>query len=340
MSDHTNKQFDAEMEAIRTGVLTMGGLVEKQLTRAIGALENGRPRGPDRRGRRRRARRSTRCRSHIDQQCAQIIARRQPAAIDLRMVLTIDQDRQRPRAHRRRDQEDRLQGGQRRERPARARALSTTWCARPASRSACCSMALDAFARLDVDAAAEIDRPRRRDRRRVRRDPAPADQLHDGGPAHDQPRSRSCSWRSRSSASATTRRTSPRPSCRSSRATTCATRSAAADPRGGRRERSDADDPRRRGRAGDPRAAEGQPRRRRLRRRGRLDAEAAQGADPARAARPRAARLDAARAVRPRACASSCAPTRARASCRSSWSRRAATKPTASPDSRPGSTTT
>ena len=35
--DHTNKQFDTEMEAIRSGVLSMGGMVEKQLTRAIDA---------------------------------------------------------------------------------------------------------------------------------------------------------------------------------------------------------------------------------------------------------------------------------------------------------------
>ena len=39
MSDHTNKQFDAEMERIRSGVLSMGGIVEQQLTRAIDALE-------------------------------------------------------------------------------------------------------------------------------------------------------------------------------------------------------------------------------------------------------------------------------------------------------------
>ena len=35
MSDHTHKQFDAEMEEIRSGVMAMGGLVETQLARAI-----------------------------------------------------------------------------------------------------------------------------------------------------------------------------------------------------------------------------------------------------------------------------------------------------------------
>ena len=43
MSDHTSRQFDAEMEAIRTGVLSMGGLVEKQLSRAISALQDEEP---------------------------------------------------------------------------------------------------------------------------------------------------------------------------------------------------------------------------------------------------------------------------------------------------------
>ena len=39
MNEHTNKQFDAEMEGIRSGVLSMGGIVEQQLIRAIEALE-------------------------------------------------------------------------------------------------------------------------------------------------------------------------------------------------------------------------------------------------------------------------------------------------------------
>ena len=39
MNEHTHKQFDTEMEAIRSGVLAMGGLVESQLRRAIALLE-------------------------------------------------------------------------------------------------------------------------------------------------------------------------------------------------------------------------------------------------------------------------------------------------------------
>ena len=63
MSDHTHKQFDAEMEAIRSGVLAMGGLVETQLTRAIALLEGEDDDAVADAGRRRRAGRSTRCRS-------------------------------------------------------------------------------------------------------------------------------------------------------------------------------------------------------------------------------------------------------------------------------------
>src|SRR5512140_1165718 len=88
MSDHTNKQFDAEMEGIRSGVLSMGGMVEKQLTRAIGALESSDDAelldavGADEQA-------INQLQITMDQQCAPIIARRQPTAVDLRMVLTV-----------------------------------------------------------------------------------------------------------------------------------------------------------------------------------------------------------------------------------------------------------
>ena len=86
--DHTHKQFDVEMEGIRSGVLSMGGMVEKQLTRAIAALGQDDDShlldavGADEAV-------INQLQISIDQQCAQIIARRQPAAVDLRMVLTV-----------------------------------------------------------------------------------------------------------------------------------------------------------------------------------------------------------------------------------------------------------
>src|SRR5438034_2114176 len=86
--DHTNKQFDVEMEGIRSGVLSMGGMVEKQLTRAIKALAQEDDAdlldavGADEAA-------INQLQITIDQQCAQIIAKRQPTAVDLRMVLTV-----------------------------------------------------------------------------------------------------------------------------------------------------------------------------------------------------------------------------------------------------------
>jgi phosphate transport system protein len=88
MTEHTHKQFDAEMELIRGGVLAMGGLVEKQLTRALAALGDSEPPdlidavGADEQA-------VNRMQMEIDQQCTQIIAKRQPAAIDLRMIMTV-----------------------------------------------------------------------------------------------------------------------------------------------------------------------------------------------------------------------------------------------------------
>jgi len=89
MSEHTHKQFDAEMEAIRSGVLAMGGLVETQLGRAIELLDDGDEEEGlvDQVGA--TEQQINQMQMTIDQQCSQIIAKRQPAAIDLRMILTI-----------------------------------------------------------------------------------------------------------------------------------------------------------------------------------------------------------------------------------------------------------
>lgn len=86
-AEHTSKQFDAELEALRARVLQMGGLVEEQIRLALEALVAGdfdlcttvenndhRVNGLE---------------VSLDEDCSTIIARRQPAAGDLRMIMTV-----------------------------------------------------------------------------------------------------------------------------------------------------------------------------------------------------------------------------------------------------------
>jgi phosphate transport system protein len=87
MPDHTLKQFDAELEALRARVLQMGGLVEEQIVRAMDSLANGNVQMA--------ARvveddhRVNALELAIDEECSTIIARRQPAAVDLRMLMMV-----------------------------------------------------------------------------------------------------------------------------------------------------------------------------------------------------------------------------------------------------------
>jgi phosphate transport system protein len=86
-SEHTYKQFDTDLENMRARVLQMGGLVEQQITQAMEALVNADFILAD----------QVIANDHlvnalevgIDEDCAQIIARRQPTASDLRMVMTV-----------------------------------------------------------------------------------------------------------------------------------------------------------------------------------------------------------------------------------------------------------
>lgn len=41
LNKHISGQFNAELESIRTQVMTMGGMVEQQLSDAITAMHNG-----------------------------------------------------------------------------------------------------------------------------------------------------------------------------------------------------------------------------------------------------------------------------------------------------------
>lgn len=87
MPEHTLKQFDTELEEIRSQVLQMGGLVEEQITRAIEALISGNA------GLAQRVmdddHRVNALEVQIDEECSTVIARRQPAAKDLRMIMTV-----------------------------------------------------------------------------------------------------------------------------------------------------------------------------------------------------------------------------------------------------------
>ena len=154
MTEHTIKQFDADMGTIRSGVLAMGGLVEKQLSRAIEELETEAAEsavdevGAD-------EKQINQMQVQIDHQCMQIIAKRQPAAVDLRMVLTIVKitndlerigDEVKKIAYKAASAEsDKL---------VRVRFYDVVRSLALAQRML--RMALDAFARLDVNAAAEI----------------------------------------------------------------------------------------------------------------------------------------------------------------------------------------
>ena len=87
VSEHASKQYDLDLDSIRSRVLQMGGMVESQIRRALEALANGdralidqviaddhRVNGME---------------VALDGDCSQVIVRRQPAANDLRMILAI-----------------------------------------------------------------------------------------------------------------------------------------------------------------------------------------------------------------------------------------------------------
>jgi phosphate transport system protein len=87
MTEHTYKQFNVELEEIRSGVLQMGGLVESQVKNALEGLRTGdltlldQVIDEDQR--------VNLMQKELDDECNHIIAKRQPAAIDLRLVMTV-----------------------------------------------------------------------------------------------------------------------------------------------------------------------------------------------------------------------------------------------------------
>ncbi|PSW11035.1 phosphate transport system regulatory protein PhoU [Photobacterium sanctipauli] len=84
---HISGQFNAELESIRTHVLAMGGLVEQQLADALKAMHK-----QDAELARRVIKDDHKVNAMevaIDEACTRIIAKRQPTASDLRLVIAI-----------------------------------------------------------------------------------------------------------------------------------------------------------------------------------------------------------------------------------------------------------
>jgi phosphate transport system protein len=86
MTQHISKEFDKELEAIRSNVLELGGIVEGMVQTAVLGLESGNlsllKEVTE------REKQVNNLEIDIDDRCNHVIARRQPTAYDLRFVLT------------------------------------------------------------------------------------------------------------------------------------------------------------------------------------------------------------------------------------------------------------
>jgi phosphate transport system protein len=155
MSDHTSKQFHSELEAVRSSVLQMGGLVEAQILSAVECIASGDMVEMDRVIANDKA--VNRMEVDLDERCSNIIARRQPTAGDLRMLMTVVKmitDLERIG-----DEAEKIARMARMIHEANKAHLPRIELAHMASVAvAMLRKALDAFARLDVLAAAQVVR--------------------------------------------------------------------------------------------------------------------------------------------------------------------------------------
>lgn len=87
LTHHISQQFNAELEDVRSHLLAMGGLVEKQVNDAVNALIDADS------GLAQQVReiddQINQMERNIDEECVRILARRQPAASDLRLIISI-----------------------------------------------------------------------------------------------------------------------------------------------------------------------------------------------------------------------------------------------------------
>ena len=87
LTAHISRRFNQDIEGLRSSVLSMGGLVEAQLSRAIAAIVSGdsdlglKVANNDYK--------VNRLEVDIDEECSRILATRSPAASDLRLIVAI-----------------------------------------------------------------------------------------------------------------------------------------------------------------------------------------------------------------------------------------------------------
>ncbi len=87
LNRHISGQFNSELESVRNQVMQMGGLIEQQLNDALSAMADN-----DLDLARKvivKDNEVNEFETKVDQDCSRIIAKRQPAASDLRLILTI-----------------------------------------------------------------------------------------------------------------------------------------------------------------------------------------------------------------------------------------------------------
>ena len=87
MTEHTNKQFDADLQHVRSQFLQMGGIVEAMIHEAVEAIPAGDMSMVEKV--REREKEVNRHEVEIDERISLILARHQPTAIDLRTLLAV-----------------------------------------------------------------------------------------------------------------------------------------------------------------------------------------------------------------------------------------------------------
>ncbi|HVZ43107.1 MAG TPA: phosphate signaling complex protein PhoU [Ramlibacter sp.] len=151
---HLSSQFDSELRTVSTRVLEMGGMVESQIRTAVYALSQFNPEAADQVIE--MEARVNALEVEIDRELSSIIARRQPTAIDLRLLMAISKTT--ANLERVGDEAEKIA------RMVKSIAESGTTRSLPASdlrleadlASALLRKALDAFARLDAATAVAI----------------------------------------------------------------------------------------------------------------------------------------------------------------------------------------